>query len=294
MNNIKNYGLLMLSVFFMSASAIFVKLSSAPSAVTAFYRLFITSCILLPCLLISKEKLAEYKSLTKKQLGIIVVSGLLIAVHYVMWFESLRFTSVSSSTVLVSLQPLYSMLFGYIFLKEKVSGVGLFGCLLAILGVVVIAWGDFKISDEAFFGDILSLASAGVISAYFLIGQIVRKHVTAVTYSVPCYFASSFFLALYAITLGQPMLGFDTQTWFAFVGIAIVSTIGGQFILNLLLKDLSATSVTTGILGEPVGTIILAFFILGETISLRQLAGIILIMGGLGIYFFYPILKGKK
>ncbi len=90
------------------------------------------------------------------------------------------------------------------------------------------------------------------------------------------------------------MLGFDTQTWFAFVGIAIVSTIGGQFILNLLLKDLSATSVTTGILGEPVGTIILAFFILGETISLRQLAGIILIMGGLGIYFFYPILKGKK
>ena len=291
MNNLKNYGILMLGVFAMSASAIFVKLSSAPSAVTAFYRLFITSCILLPCLLLSKKNMAEYKSLSTKQLGIISLSGLFIAVHYVMWFESLRFTSVSSSTVLVSLQPLYSMLFGYILLKEKVSKVGLFGCLMAIMGVVVIAWGDFAISKEAFLGDILSLASAGVISGYFLIGQIVRKSISAVTYSVPCYFASSFFLALYALSLGQPMFGFDAQTWWSFLGIAVVSTIGGQFIMNLLLKDLSATAVTTGILGEPVGTIILAFFILGEVISMRQFAGIFLIMGGLGLYFFYPLLN---
>lgn len=284
----------MISVLAMSASAIFVKLSGASSAVTAFYRLFIASCILLPCLLLSKEKMLEYKSLTKKQLCIISVSGLLIAIHYVMWFESLRFTSVSSSTVLVSLQPLYSMLFGYMFLQEKVTKVGLLGCLMAICGVVVIAWGDFEISNEAFFGDLLSLSSAGVISAYFLIGQIVRKHMSAVTYSVPCYFASSFFLALYAIVLGQPMSGFDTQTWWSFFGIALVSTVGGQFILNLLLKDLSATAVTTGILGEPVGTIILAFFILGEVISMRQFLGIFLIMGGLGIYFFYPLLKNKQ
>ena len=290
MNNVKTYGLLMLSVFFLSASAIFVKLSSAPSAVTAFYRLFISSSILLPCLLMSKASLKEFTGLKAKELTIIFISGLLLAVHYVMWFESLRYTSVSSSTVLVSLQPLYSMLLGYLFLKERVTKLALAGCLIAISGVVVIAWGDFKISDEAFFGDILSLASAGVISAYFLIGQIVRRSIGNVTYSVPCYFASSFFLAIYALTLGQPMLGFDAKTWFAFFGIAIVSTIGGQFILNWLLKDLSATAVTTGILGEPVGTIILAFFILGETISLRQFVGILLIMGGLGIYFFC----GKK
>ncbi|MDO4178655.1 MAG: DMT family transporter [Phascolarctobacterium sp.] len=291
MNNLKNYGVLMLGVLALSASAIFVKLSHAPSAVTAFYRLFISSCVLLPCLLLSKEKMQEYKSLTQKQFSIIFLSGLFLAVHYVMWFESLRFTSVSSSTVLVSLQPLYSMVFGYIFLREKVTKVALVGCLIAIVGVIVIAWGDFTISDKAFFGDVLSLASAGIISAYFLIGQIVRKNISAITYSVICYFASSFCLAIYAIALGQPMLGFDSVTWFAFWGIAIVSTVGGQFTMNLLLKDLSATAVTTGILGEPVGTIILAFFILGETISLRQFAGILLIMGGLGLFFFYPLVK---
>lgn len=293
MNIIKNYSLLMLSVLAMSASAIFVKLSGATSAVTAFYRLFIASCVLLPCLLLNKDNLKEYRALTKKQYGVISLSGLLLAIHYVMWFESLRFTSVSSSTVLVSLQPLYSMLFGYIFLREKVTRISLLGCLLAILGVIIIAWGDFKISNEAFFGDVLSLASAGVISAYFLIGQIVRKHISAVTYSVPCYFASSFFLAGYALALEQPMLGFATGTWWSFLGIAIVSTVGGQFILNLLLKDLSATAVTTGILGEPVGTIILANFIFGEIISMRQFMGITLIMAGLGIYFFHPLLKRK-
>lgn len=289
-----SYLALLLGVAALSTSAIFVKLADAPSSVTAFYRLFFTALVLLPFLVFDRKKRAELRSLTPVKWCLLVLSGLLLAVHYVMWFESLRYTSVSSSTVLVSLQPLFSLLFGFLFLRETAKKSAVVGCLIAILGSCIIGWGDFQVSADALLGDILALAAAGVISLYFLIGQVVRKELGAVAYSVPGYFSSAFFLLLYALVQGDALTGYSPSTWGAFLGLAFLSTIGGQFVFNLLLKHVSATAVTMSILGEPVGTCILAFFILRERIALRQLWGILVILLGLSVYFFWPILRERR
>ena len=109
MTNIKTYLILFGGVFALSTSAIFVKIAQAPSAVIAFYRLLIAGLILFPFLLLRSESRAEAKALTKKQWTQIIFAGLFLALHYVMWFESLRYTSIASSTVIVCLQPLFSL-----------------------------------------------------------------------------------------------------------------------------------------------------------------------------------------
>jgi drug/metabolite transporter (DMT)-like permease len=214
-----------------------------------------------------------------------VVSGALLAVHWVMWFESLRYTSVASSTVLVSLQPLFSILWGWLLLRETVSRQGMAGVLLAIAGSVIIGWGDFRVSGTAFWGDVLSFASAGVISLHFLFGQLLRKELDVLPYTTVCYSASTLCLAVYALVTGQGFTGYSLQTWGCFLGLALFATMGGQCVFNLLLKYLPATAVTMGILGEPVGTIILAFLLFGERIVLQQGLGMLCILGGLWIYF---------
>ena len=108
-HRVSAYLALLLGVIALSTSAIFVKIADAPSSVTAFYRLSIAALVLGPFLIFDREKCAELRSLKPGQIGPIVLSGLLLAVHYVMWFASLRYTSVSSSTVLVALQPLFSL-----------------------------------------------------------------------------------------------------------------------------------------------------------------------------------------
>lgn len=292
--NFGTYIALIAGVIALSTSAIFVKLAEAPSSIIALYRLLFTAITLSPFLLFNKKNRAELQSLKGSQYIRIVLSGFLLAVHYVMWFESLRFTSVASSTVLVSLQPLFSLFYGLIFLKEGLTKNAVIGCLIAICGSAIIGWGDFQISGIALVGDILAFLAAGVISMYFLIGQVVRKQISAVTYSVLSYLNSVVFLLIYALIKQDPLTGYGLGTWGAFLGLAFVSTIGGQFVFNLLLKNVSASAVTMSILGEPIGTCILAYFILGESIAPRQLAGIIVIMTGLSIYFFYPILKDKR
>lgn len=137
------YALLGMGVLLLSTSAIFVKMAEAPSGVIAFYRLLFTLAFLVPALLARKKEREQLVHLNGRQLRLAVISGALLAVHWVMWFESLRYTSVASSTVLVSLQPLFSILFGALFLKERVSKWGMVGVFLAITGSAIIGWGDF-------------------------------------------------------------------------------------------------------------------------------------------------------
>lgn len=282
------------AVIALSTSAIFAKLAVAPSSVIAFYRLFLTALVLTPFLLLSRSRRAELRNLRPKQWGLIVLAGLLLAVHYVMWFESLNYTSVSSSIVLVALQPLFSLLFGFLLLRERVGKSAVAGCLIAIAGSCIIGWGDFQANAAALWGDLLALAAAGVISLYFLIGQVVRQDMSAVAYSVPGYFSSAAFLLIYALLRGEPLTGYSGATWMAFLGLALISTLGGQFVFNLLLKNVSATAVTMGILGEPVGTCMLAYFLLNERIAPRQFLGIFVILCGLSVYFFCPLLQARR
>ena len=108
------------------------------------------------------------------------------------------------------------------------------------------------------------------------------------------YFTSAAVLLLYTLVRGESLAGYSSQTWLAFVGIALIATVGGQFVFNLLLKQLPASAVTMSILGEPIGTCILAYLFLHESISARQLLGIVTIIGGLSVYFLVPSRKSES
>ena len=293
MNNIKTYLILFGGVLALSTSAIWVRLAGAPSGVTAFYRLGITAVVLLPFFLLSKSCRAEVKALRRSQWLEIAAAGAFLALHYLLWFESLDYTSIASSTVIVSLQPLFSIVLERVLLKSRFRPAALVGCGIALLGSAIIGFGDFQISGLSLLGDILAFVAAGVISGYYFLGQTIRKEVSALTYSVLAYFASTVVLLAYTLVRGEPLVGYSGESWLAFVGIALIATVGGQFVFNLLLKQLPASAVTMSILGEPIGTCILAYLLLHESISARQLLGIVTIIGGLSVYFLAPDFKKK-
>ena len=293
MNNIKTYLILFGGVFALSTSAIWVRLAGAPSGVTAFYRLGITAAVLLPFFLLSKSCRAEVKALRRSQWLEIAAAGAFLALHYLLWFESLNNTSIASSTVIVSLQPLFSIVLERVLLKSRFRPAALVGCGIALLGSAIIGFGDFQISGLSLLGDILAFVAAGVIAGYYFLGQTIRKEVSALTYSVLAYLASAVVLLACTLVRGEPLAGYSGETWLAFVGIALIATVGGQFVFNLLLKQLPASAVTMSILGEPIGTCILAYLFLHESISARQLLGIVTIIGGLSVYFLAPDFKKK-
>ncbi|MES9695245.1 EamA family transporter [Bacillus toyonensis] len=289
-----SYFILFFGVFALSTSAIFVKMADAPAAIIAFYRLLFATVILLPLLLFNKRNRNELKTLTKKQWGFGFLSGLFLATHYVLWFESLRYTSVASSTVIVTLQPLFSMVGGYFLFKERFTKGAVIGCFIAISGSIVIGWQDFQISGDALYGDILAFMAAGIITAYFFISQHIRKDLSLIPYSVISYGSSACFLGIFAYMQQQSFIHYATQTWLSFIGLAFIATILGQTIFNWLLKWMSATVISMSILGETIGTCVLAYFILSETITLQQALGISIIFIGLTLFLLQPKLANRK
>ncbi|MDN3956387.1 DMT family transporter [Sporolactobacillus laevolacticus] len=278
------YIILLFAAFALSTSAIFVKLSDAPSTIIAGYRMLFSALILLPFLLLKKANWHELKKLSKKQWLLGVLSGVFLAAHYTLWFESLRFTSVASSTVLVTLQPLFAFIGGYFLFGEKLTRRSFFGGLLAIAGSVIIGWQDFQVSGTSFFGDVLALIAAGVITGYFLLGQSLRKELSLVPYAIIGYGSSAFFLLGYSMLYGFSLTGYASDNWVWFIGLALISTILGQTIFNWLLKWLNTSTISMSIVGEPVGTCILAYFILGQGITLQQGIGIFVILVGILIF----------
>jgi drug/metabolite transporter (DMT)-like permease len=277
------YAALVVGVISVSASAIFVKLCASSSGVIAFYRLFFSVIIMLPIFL-TKRYVSEVRHITKKDWLFSAIAGILLAFHFILWFESLNYTSVASSTVLVTLQPLFAFLGTFLFFKEKLSAKAIACGIIAVIGSFIISWGDFRISGAALFGDILSLIACAFVTGYLLFGQTVRKRLSLVTYTFVVYFMSSITLLIYVLLGKQSVFPEKTTDWIYFVLLALIPNLLGHTLFNWSLKWLSTSTISMAILFEPVGATFLAYFILKEYVFFSQIIGGLIVIAGISLF----------
>ncbi len=276
------YLVIAFGVFSVSTSAVLVKLAEAPAGVIAFYRLFFSVLLMLPVVL--TRNLKDIGGFSLKDLFLSAVSGIFLAFHFILWFESLNYTSVASSTVLVTLQPLFSFAGTYLLYKERITFRTIVSGMVAIFGSILISWGDFNISREALFGDVLALIACALITGYLLFGQSVRKRVSLFPYTFVVYSISSVTLWIYVWVNGQSFYPYRPQDWIYFLLLAVFPTLLGHTLFNWSLKWVSTNVISMAILFEPVGAALLAFFILGETLKWTQIIGGLIVLSGLFLF----------
>lgn len=284
------YAALLIGVIAVSTSAIFVKLTTAPAPVIAFYRLLFSTILIAPIFFIKSRK--EIKTVSKKDWLYSSAAGVFLAFHFILWFESLNFTSVASSVVLVTLQPLFAFIGSYLFYKERVSKTAVFSGVIAIAGSVIISWGDFLISGLALIGDLLALAACAMITAYLLVGQGIRKRHSLSLYTFIVYGISSITLLLYCLILQYPLTPYPESDWYYFLLLALVPNLLGHTLFNWSLKWVSTNVISIMILFEPVGAIILAYYFLEESLISSQVIGSLVVI--IGIVFYLTEKQMKK
>jgi drug/metabolite transporter (DMT)-like permease len=286
------YLAVLAGVFAVSFSALFVRLTTAPALIIATYRLLFTFLALAPFALIRYRP--EVLSLPWKQRLLASASGLCLALHFVTWFTSLRYTSVASSVVLVTTQPVFVVIGSWIFFKERVSRLAMIGGALALFGSVIIGAADFKIGQEALFGDLLALAAAILVSGYLLIGRRLRSGVSLPVYTFYTYGSSALALILACLATSTPFAPYPPRDWIIFLALALVCTVVGHTIFNWVLRYVQASVVSVSVLGEPLGAILWASVFLSEYPTLRQTVGAGFIFGGLFIFTRYSAGTGGK
>ncbi|WP_206922298.1 DMT family transporter [Alicyclobacillus suci] len=272
---------LFIGLLAVSFSAIFIEWSSAPSAVIGMYRLWMSVFLFLPFAL---KRWHEFLKLTLRDVFLVCLSGIFLGLHFLFWIQSLKETSVTSSMIIISLEPIFVLIGSVAIFHQKVTKTGILCMLCAIIGCVVVASADFGKGGEHLWGDMLSLIGTLAVSLYMLTGQKVRGTVSGTTYNALVFFVAGLVLFLFNIATKTPLWHYSGRNWLMFALLAVISTVLGHGLFNWLLDTVSATTISMTILGEPVGAIVLAYLLLGQPVVLLQGIGGILCL--IGVFWF--------
>ena len=278
------YLLFVVGIIAISFSSIFVRWSDADVAVIAMYRLFLTNLLMLPFVWSHRHEMLRMNS---RQWVLLLASGVMLALHFLLWMGSLRLTSVASSTVILALEPILILAGSVWLFKAKINRMMLIGMGIALVGSIIIGAGDFQVAGTALQGDILSLLGTMAVAVHMLLGQFLRTGLSAFSYNFWVFLVAACTFAVYNLFMGHPFGGYAASEWGIFLLLAIVPTIFGHYLFNWLLQYMNATTVSMGVLGEPVFSSLLAWVLLGEALSTLQMSAGILILFGVWIFIRY-------
>lgn len=282
--------ILLIGITSVSFAAIFIRFcSDVPPVTIATYRLIVAATILGIITIFKKKKL---KKPTSKEFLLSVLSGIFLALHLITWILSLKLTSITSSVVLVTTNPIFVAIFSYFIFKEKQSKELIIGIILSFFGSIILGIGDGGISQlgignkNALYGDLLAIIGAIMASGYLITGSIIRKKVDTFNYILVVYSIAAISLTLFLFSSNYQTSGFKLSSWIYMFLLGAISQLIGHTSFNWALKHLKASMVAITILGEPIGASILAYLFFKETISLVQFIGI--------VFIFIAILVGYK
>jgi drug/metabolite transporter (DMT)-like permease len=288
---------LLAGVLAASTAAIFIRFAQAEGAasiVIAAARLTIASLILAPLALTRYR--SDMKLLKRGEWMLALLSGFFLALHFATWITSLEFTSVASSVVLVTTTPLWVALLAPLVLRERITTYAIIGMILALAGGIVIGLSDACtwnagavvcpplrsfVEGKAFLGDCLALFGAWMAAGYILMGRKLRSKLSLVPYIFVVYGMAAAVLIVIMLGTGKSPLGLPALAYLWFLLLALIPQLIGHSTFNWALKYLPASFVSVTLLGEPIGSTVLAYIIFQETPGWVKIGGAVLILAGI-------------
>lgn len=275
--------ILILGVLGISISAILVRMSDAPSLVLATYRMMWTVILLIPFSL--KNTLPELKMIKKKDAVVSVLAGIFFALHFTLWFESLKHTTIACSTVLVDTDVIFAAIGYCILMHGSIPKKGMLAITITICGSVLTALSGGSNAEASLYGNTLALIAAVLIAGFTLTGKYIRnKGISTSAFTLIAYPVCLVTLLILDFATGTPVAGYKLKELLIGLGMAVFCTLLGHSILNWTLKYLSPGYVSAVKLCEPVFATVLGMIIFKEIPSVLQVIGAIIIISGIYIY----------
>ncbi len=288
---------LLAGVVAVSTAAIFIRFAQqegSPSIVIAAARLTIASLVLAPFALTRYR--SDLHTLSKQEWILALLSGLFLALHFGTWITSLEYTSVASSVVLVSTTPLWVAILAPLVLRERLGIAAGIGLILALSGGTIVGLSDTCtwqsgavtcpplqsfFAGRAALGDLLALTGAWMAAGYILAGRKLRSKMELIPYVFIVYGMAAIVLIVIMLGLRESPVGLPPLVYLWFILLALVPQLLGHSTFNWALKYLPASFVSVALLGEPVGSTILAYFIFQEQPGWTKIGGAVLILIGI-------------
>jgi len=273
------YAGLIIGIVCIAWSAIFVRWTSIPGPASALYRLLIPAIVLLPTFLVSGRR----QKLSMRSYAIIAIGGFFFALDLAFYNTSILKTNAANATLLGNNTPIVVGLLTWLVFRRKPSLSFWIGLTLAILGSMLIVSADLAKHVKFGLGDIMALAAAACFAVYLMATEEIRAHTTTLEFLRLAILSSTIFMFLITLALRVPLGIPNRRTFMALLGLGLISQLGGYLALTYSLGHLPATVTSVSLLSQGPLTAVLAALLLGEPLTMYQIAGGSLVLVGVGL-----------
>jgi drug/metabolite transporter (DMT)-like permease len=275
-------GIGLLAISFGAILARVAQANALPSLAIAALRLSLAALLITPFALWQSRR--ELFVITRRQILLTLGAGFFLALHFATWISSLEYTSVASSTALVTTNLLWIGIASFVFFGDKPGRTMACGIIVSLAGSLLIFWSDSRTGapgSNPSLGNFLAIAGSWCFSAYLLIGRKLRADMPLPAYIWLAYGAGALFMLLGCAGAGVPLAGYSLPAYLAALGMALGPQLLGHSAYNWSLRHVSTTFVAVVTLGEPVGSAVMAWLFFGESFARLQAAGFVLLLFGI-------------
>jgi drug/metabolite transporter (DMT)-like permease len=266
----------------LGGSPIFVRLSLVGPVTTAFWRL---SLALIPLLALFRFRTEGFESQKQPRLAseymLAALPGVFLAGDLALWHVSLHMTSVANATLLANMAPIFVTFGSWLIFRQPVKRVFLVGLLLSICGVVVLKGSLSAMGDGHIQGDMLALAAAAFYAGYIMLVGWTRKRFQSSAIMLCSTVSAAVCTLPIARSFEKDFFPATFMGWAILFGLAWMSQAAGQSLITYALGWLPAAFSSLTLLIQPVIAAGIAWVLLGEALTVTQIAGGLIVLAGI-------------
>lgn len=277
------YVALAVGIVCIALSAIWVKWAGVPGPTSAFYRVAIAAAVLVPAWLVRRRASSARSGSSRTAIWLALLGGVFFALDLLLWNTSILLTSAANSTLLANNAPLWVGLGSLFIFRERLSRLFWWGMALSLVGVALILGGDILRHPNLGLGDLLAITAGMFYAAYLLTTQRARAELDTLSFMTIGIVVSVAVTLAMCFVFSTPLAGFSGASWLSLLGLGLVSHLGGWLAINYALGHIRASVASVSLLGQPVLTALFSIPLLGEGLSIEQIAGGALVLVGVWV-----------
>ena len=257
--------------------ALFIRNISLPSAEIALYRALIAILLIGTYLLVRKQKIPFGEA--KKELPLLLASGIAMGINWIFLFEAYRYTSVSTATLSYYFAPVIVTVASPFIFKEKLCAKQILCFVMSTVGIVLITGVSSLQGGSDIIGILLGLGAAVFYATVILINKFI-KSVDGINRTFLQFISSTFVLIPYVL-LGEGInvASIGSVALICLLVVGIVHTAITYCMYFSSIKELSGQSVAILSYIDPLVAVAISVIFLNEKMNVWQYLGGALILG---------------
>lgn len=262
----------------ISFTAIFTKWAGVPGPVAAALRMTVATAALTAPFL-SRQR--HWSAAARRDARWGILGGLWFAVNLGVLNTALLLTSAANATLLDNTAPIWVGIGAALIFREKLRMRYWIGLALALVGAAVVTGFNLAGGFQPNTGDALAFGGALFYAGYLLTTQRARRSLDSLSYIWLVAATAAVALLVVTAVLGMPLLGYAPRTYLSLLAVGLISQVGGWLLISYALGYVPASLAVVVLLGQPVVTGLLSIPLLGEALTLQQVAGGLVVLAGI-------------